>query len=189
MQIVYGNMWDEIGKADLFCVTVNGTVYSNNGTTDRLVMGAGIAGQVEKRIPSAPFIFGQHIAFFGNPVGVHRGATLFDFGIARPALFVRQGKSTEVAPVARHEMGTKGTTEIVGFQVKHFFNDRADLGLVEKSVALLSKIAPTYDRIVLNFPAIGYGGRDPEHVMPLLETLPDNVVVYRYIDDQRIVDV
>lgn len=73
------------------------------------------------------------------------------------------------------------------FQVKKHWNDQADLKLIEKSVQELTAIAdePYAYTFHMNFPGIGNGGLKIDEVMPVVESLPDNVILY--VDTSQII--
>ncbi len=50
MQLVKGDLWDELGKADVLLVTTNSTVKRNG----ELVMGRGAAAEAKARYPEMP---------------------------------------------------------------------------------------------------------------------------------------
>lgn len=69
---------------------------------------------------------------------------------------------------------------IGAFQTKYNWQDPSPLELVEYSVFKLAKITglrPEYT-FHLPFPAISNGGQSVGDVLPLLQCLPDNVIVY-----------
>lgn len=69
---------------------------------------------------------------------------------------------------------------IGAFQTKYNWQDPSPLELVEYSVFRLAKIAsvrPEY-AFHLPFPAISNGGQSVDDVLPMLQVLPDNVIVY-----------
>lgn len=69
---------------------------------------------------------------------------------------------------------------IGAFQTKYNWQDPSPLGLVEYSVFKLAKIAsvrPEYT-FHLPFPAISNGEQSVSDALPLLQYLPDNVIVY-----------
>jgi hypothetical protein len=72
-----------------------------------------------------------------------------------------------------------GDIEIIAFPVKHKWSDQANLKLIEKSAARLKEIA--IDHHDLNFvlprPGCGAGRLLWMEVKPIVETLPDNVMV------------
>lgn len=73
-QLVKGNIWDYLNKADILCVTTNGVVKPNG----ELVMGAGVALQASRRFPSLPKVLGRAVKEHGNHVhtGVQSGKTI-----------------------------------------------------------------------------------------------------------------
>ena len=68
------------------------------------------------------------------------------------------------------------------FQVKYGWWQQASLELIEISTVLLNTFARDNStfRINMNYPGIGNGWLKIEDVAPLLETLPDNVNVWRW---------
>lgn len=68
------------------------------------------------------------------------------------------------------------------FQTKGAFWNKSTLPLIENSVQSLLKHDRIDDAVFnLPFPGIGLGGLRCEDVMPLLEPLPDNVVVWELV--------
>lgn len=67
------------------------------------------------------------------------------------------------------------------FKVKHHWRDNADPLLIETSVMRLTSIVKGYKQYTfrMNYPGIGNGKLDIQQVRPLLESLPDNVWIYR----------
>ena len=66
------------------------------------------------------------------------------------------------------------------FQVKFNFADNADVQLIGRSTAALRAVAERHpqQQYHLNFPGIGNGRLTPEQVLPLIQSLPDNVTVW-----------
>lgn len=62
MTIIQGNLWDELGHADLILFTANNTLDKNG----HLVMGAGAALEAKELFPDAPARFG-HLLNGGTP--------------------------------------------------------------------------------------------------------------------------
>lgn len=79
------------------------------------------------------------------------------------------------------EYGLVLTSCLGAFQVKRHFRDAADLDLIRMSTAKLKELAESNPELTysINFPGIGFGWRDIEEVMPIIETLPNNVTVWR----------
>ena len=86
--------------------------------------------------------------------------------------------------ISRHEnpseYGIVMGSSLGAFQVKHHFRDAADLDLIRMSTAKLKELAESNPSISysLNFPGIGFGWREIDEVLPIIETLPDNVTVW-----------
>jgi len=67
------------------------------------------------------------------------------------------------------------------FQVKHNFADNADIELIKKSTNRLAYIAAQKPNIIfhMNFPGIGYGGLPLNRVLPIVDNLPNNIILYK----------
>jgi hypothetical protein len=155
MQLVKGNLWDEIGKADLILVTANSTL-NNCG---ELVMGAGAALEAKKRWPWMPQRAGAYIRDFAT----HDGTGMF-YGLM----------------TFQAEKGLDGQVGLL--QTKHGWRYPSSQALITRSLRMLWGSANSFHRIALNFPGIGLGGLKREDVLPLLEVLPDNVFVYEPLE-------
>lgn len=145
-----GNMFDMWGYTDLFLFTSNPVASK---TTGKAVMGRGIAREVADRCPLARDVFGK-VLLAPRPANV---GILGYFG-------------------DEHERD-----QLLGwFRVKDHFAQDARLNIIESSVETLSAIAPGFERIDLNFPGIGNGNLAREDVLPVISTLPDNVYIWEY---------
>lgn len=152
MQLIQGNLWNEIGKADLILFTANST-FDKNGA---LVMGAGAAKEAVELFPR----FSQAL---GNSLGGSTANCAF-YGLT--------------FGMATHKDGTR---HLIGaFQTKFHWREPSTLELIADSTKMLNETIERYrwERIALNFPGIGLGGLDRADVLPIIETLPDNVFVY-----------
>ncbi len=152
---VTGDLWQELGRADLILVTTN-AVVSRSG---RLVMGKGAAYEAAALFPTLSTTAGiaiQNVRMAqgeGQPYGVKywplpstiHGERHFFVGI---------------------------------FQVKWDWRQPASLSLIRHSVLDLVRIAHSRKRIALNYPGTGNGHLSPRAVAPLLEPLPDHVFIY-----------
>lgn len=73
---------------------------------------------------------------------------------------------------------------LLAFPVKHNWWEKADLELIKESAEYLKEIAEDRENEGMNFilprPGCGNGKRTWEEVKPLLEDLPDNVLVIDY---------
>lgn len=126
------------------------TTNSEIRSDGKLVMGAGIAKQAAQRFPCLPKIAGQRIQS-----GV-------DYNLL----------------VIRIENTSNGLIGL--FQTKRSWRDPSPFGLIERSVLALEKWITDHkpNRVDMNFPGIGCGGRDLDMIAPILEPLPDCVRVW-----------
>lgn len=152
MKLLSGNLWDS--KDEIIFVTTNSYVKRDGS----LVMGKGAAFEMKEKFPFLPSIFGdQIIRHFGQ---------LGKYGL----LLATATENSQILPY----LG-------VGiFQVKYHFKEKADLELVKYSTNLLSYFMETHPEvsISMNFPAIGYGQRTIEEILPIVSVLPDNISLY-----------
>lgn len=118
-----------------------------------LVMGRGAAKQLALLYPILPFQLGRRIQASCGHLGEYNIGVL-----------------------------TNGSGVSLGaFQVKFNFADEADLELIQRSADELHRIACEDGRVFhVNFPGIGNGRLSIDDVMPIVETLPDNVNVWRF---------
>ena len=115
-----------------------------------LVMGRGLALEVKNKVPHSPQRFGWLIKETTGHLGT--------YGVMR---------SDNV-----DGMGV--------FQVKYHFKDKASLALIGYSCVRLMEILVStgFSNVHLNFPGIGYGGRDRAQVLLIISELPDSVHVW-----------
>lgn len=68
---------------------------------------------------------------------------------------------------------------LISFPVKHHWKDKADLSLISESVLDLKCLASGMPGRIfaMPLPGTGNGRRTPEEIWPLLQDLPDNVLV------------
>ncbi len=116
-----------------------------------LVMGRGAAKQLATMFPRLPYELGDRIEHLGE----------YNIGVLTQ---------------------TNGQRLSLGaFQVKFNFADEADLPLIRRSAAQLTRLAVEDGRVFhVNFPGIGNGRLSIDDVEPALSTLPDNVCVWRF---------
>lgn len=148
MRLAYGEMWSAFNEADLFLITTNSKVV--NG---KLVMGAGIALEAERRY---------------NGLNLALGRRISNLGVYGLLVSERWPES-----------------KLGAFQTKLDPKDPSPLWLIHYSALMLDRFIRENPVLMvhLNFPGIGYGGRTPREVMPLIEFLPDNVVVWEKEED------
>jgi hypothetical protein len=67
------------------------------------------------------------------------------------------------------------------FKVKEHWSTPARIDLIERSTAELKAIAEAKPKFIhhMNYPGVGNGRLDESMVQPILDTLPDNVWIYR----------
>jgi hypothetical protein len=155
MHVIQGDLWSELGKADLVLVTANSYITRD----DRLTMGCGAALEMKERFPGIDKLFGEML----RRAGLH----LDKYGVA----VVSHGGSP-IAPLG---------TDLGLFQVKQHFMDQAQLDLISSSCHDLRVIAGDYRRIAMNFPGIGAGRLSRENVEPFLRKYLgdlDNLYIY-----------
>ena len=72
----------------------------------------------------------------------------------------------------------------VAFQTKVHWKDKSPIDIVKRSISMLERTAIKYkyNWFGLPFPAINNGGLTVDMVLPYLEKLPDNVIVYHLED-------
>jgi hypothetical protein len=143
-------MFRHAKKYDVLLVTTNAYVKLSG----LLVMGRGAAYQMTQEYPGSQAEFGMLVALHNS---------------LRP--------NTPYGLI----MSERWRDPFLGiFQVKRYFKDVADLGLIEYSTRLLNLEARRHpeDRYALNYPGIGNGHRAMAQVQPLLDPLPDNVEVW-----------
>ena len=122
-------------------------------------MGAGAALEAKQRFPELPRALGKLIPEMIDKHGF--------YGIAVPP-------------------GIEYAGTLVGsFQSKYDWRQPSDLDLIRKSVDYLRYLSEKHENklFALNFPGIGKGGLSEEEVLPILETLPHRVWVYRRKED------
>ena len=71
---------------------------------------------------------------------------------------------------------------VVAIQTKVNWRDGSDIELVKRTIDKLGDLANSYPdwKIGCPFPAINYGGLSRESILPLLESLPNNVDIWEY---------
>ena len=128
--------------------------------------------------------------FTGNPVRKNNGAIVMGRGAAKqvrdtyPGLDLLYGNKLADKPDAHLIwlfIGANPDKVLGWFKVKHHWQDPADLELIQQSTKQLKQIAEHVPHYVfhINFPGVGNGKLTEEDVLPILETLPDNVRIYR----------
>jgi hypothetical protein len=130
--------------------------------------------------------------FTGNSTIKKNGATVMGRGAAKevrdniPGVDLAMGNYMRAFPEAHLLfLKTPTTDQIIGwFKVKDHWYHEASLQLIKNSVNALTTEAICYpdNYYHMNYPGIGNGKLDIKYVAPLLELLPDNVLLYRAAD-------
>ena len=124
------------------------------------------------------------LVFTGNNTIKSNGALVMGKGLAKevrdrfPGIDLEIGKRIEGRRI--YGLVLVPDFRIGALQVKYNFADQADLGLINYSIKELAKYARSNKKleIHINFPGIGYGRLNKEDVLPIIETLPDNVSIW-----------
>ncbi len=132
----------------------NITIFTANGVLDKsesLIMGGGNALAARLAFPQAPKLIGQELKDNYTP---DKG--VYTFGVL----------TLDGIPWA--------------FQSKLHWKDNSPLSIIEMSAKMLDMYAKAEKNITfhLPFPGISLGGLKREVVLPLIQNLPDNVLVY-----------
>ena len=138
-----------VTEDQVYLATIN-CVVKNNG---ELVMGAGNALAYAEAYPSSKKILGDMLG------GV-----------------VVNGKPIKHLFLHKRDKGYVG-----GLVTKAHYRDPSTLTIVENAVWELRMAAEVNSHLTyhLPYPAIGLGGLSVEEVQPLINELPDNVIVYK----------
>jgi hypothetical protein len=125
--------------------------------------------------------------FTGNPIIKKNGAIVMGRGAARqvrdryPGIDVVFGKIISEEPHLNVLVIGKGDRQLGWFKVKDHWREPAKLSIISKSAAKLTKLATEHPelRFHMNYPGVGNGHLNVATVAPLLQALPDNVLLYR----------
>lgn len=119
--------------------------------------------------------------FTGNPIRRSDGALVMGRGAARAVRDAYPGIDRRIRTDRPVTYSLVAPDQWIGwFQVKHHWQQPADLALIQQSAELLASQAAQrpHIRFHLNAPGIGNGQLDWAEVEPLLAPLPDNVSIY-----------
>lgn len=156
-----GNVLDCLeDKQAIILVTTNASVTADGN----LVMGKGAAKQLADKFPGTASFFGKLLIEEGKNQIANR---------LRPIPLDRKPYLTRYR--------TLPDDRTIGiFQVKRCWWENADKDLVVGSTKVLTTHAALSASIEfhLNYPGIGFGNLTKKIVAPILEILPDNVVVW-----------
>lgn len=125
-----------------------------------------------------------------NAIVKNNGALVMGAGIAKTVRDSYPGIDRQFGSWIKHNMDSDKVygflfnpdEDIAIFQVKKHYADNADLGLIEHSTNMLKAVALEYpdSTFHLNYPGIGNGKLSIGDVQPIIERLPDNVVVWTF---------
>ena len=155
MKLCKGDMFKS-GAADVIVFTGNSTIRRNGC----LVMGRGAALEAQMRFYGCSREFGRLLYIYNLHNYPRKNVS---YGVLV--------HSTQVNPA------------LALFQVKERWHDDAKLELIKNSTNMLDNLAKSIwkdKRIALNFPGIGYGRLRRKDVLPIIQSLPDNVEVWEY---------
>lgn len=144
---VFGDLWSFTHDQPIIRCITTNGMVKRDGTC---VMGRGCAREAAKRFPELPKLLGDSIRQHGNVL----------------RLFPHLGADDDIQT-------------LITFPVKHHWKEPADPLLIVASAETLARLARKYPKIVflLPRPGCGNGQLKWEDVKPLLEFLPDNVLV------------
>ncbi len=115
------------------------------------------------------------------------GALVMGRGIAKQLVDRVPGIAWRFAEQIEHlgKYGLVISHGLIAFQVKYRYDHDAELELITYSTSLLSIHASfaKNKRFDMNFPGIGNGRLNYDLVLPIIETLPDNVHVWTFGDN------
>ncbi len=151
MNLIYGDIWSEIGKADMICFTANSTLDKH----DALIMGAGSALECKTRWPHLAREFGSLISddIYGKRFGF---------------LDARADASTIIGAFqTKYHWREKGDLELIEHSTHVLINHL-------EAVVMMGYQC----RVAMVFPGTGYGGLNRADVLPIIAKLPSNVWVY-----------
>lgn len=127
--------------------------------------------------------------FTGNTIVKNNGALVMGAGAAKqirdayPGIDGSFGKLIKRLPEAHILwVAFENPQQHLGwFKVKYHWADDADLDLIAESARRLAEIARSnpFRTYHLNYPGVGNGRLREAQVEPLLQVLPDNVIIYR----------
>ena len=137
---------------------------------------------------STPWELPNVYLFTGNGIIKQNGAIVMGRGAAKqvrdsyPGIDRAFGKLIRDNPDDYMLIHKMGSIQFLGwFKVKNHWQQPADLKLIELATAALSLHASDYPihTFHMNFPGVGNGRLNDSAVLPIIETLPDNVWIYR----------
>lgn len=158
MQIIEKDILEDEEILDYICFTANSFIKNNTA----LVMGAGFAKTIKDKFKDIEFKFGKLISETKDFVKVHR--TPYD-----------------ILKRDFPKFGLVFVDNIGAFQTKYSFTNNSTVELIQFSTEKLKEFAENNpDKTIgLVYPGIGLGRLQEGQVLPILEILPDNVLIYK----------
>lgn len=163
MKEEYGNILAM--NCDAFCITTNGYV-KNNGA---LVMGRGIAKQIQRFVPNIPYILGNLVKTQGNKVHLVLSEP------NRPSII-----SFPVKPISKICRSPDDYVSHMKYQLGDLIAGwacKADIEIIIESAEQLVELAnqhPEWKRILIPRAGCGAGELDWKDVKPILEEILDD---------------
>ncbi len=125
--------------------------------------------------------------FTGNPIIKADGSVVMGAGAAKQVRDFYSGIDKEFGKRLKKDRRAniiiiRVNTKMIGWvKVKRHWAESADLRLVQESMIELARMANNFHDFTfrINYPAIGNGRTDIKLVEPLLQVLPDNVIVHK----------
>jgi len=127
------------------------------------------------------------LVFTGNSFIKKNGGLVMGRGAAKQVRDSFPGIDIDLGSRIPH-LGYYGVIEarilpfkLLAFQVKYGYMDQADLELITKSTQKMAHVAETNKNVTfhMNFPGVGNGRLAIQQVGPIIESLPNNVHVWR----------
>lgn len=153
MKEIKGDLWAFLNKENhVICILTNSDVKANG----KAVMGRGCALQATRRFPALAGELGKLLSKKGTLANDPRFRLLRTLDKGRRLLI------------------TLGI-----FPTKQNWWNKARLGIINRAALDMKRIATMFPKttFILPRPGVGNGGLEWEKVKPLLEKLPDNVLV------------
>lgn len=133
-----------------------------------------------------PWSYPDVYLFTGNPVRKNNGAIVMGAGAAKEVRDNYPGIDKQFGAVVdsadRLKFVVIGENQELGwFCVKEHWAYNANLEIIAESVEALDIVARRFPQITfhMNYPGIGNGKISIIHVAPLVQRLPNNVILYR----------
>ena len=154
-----------IKTGDMFELSTGWVLATGNSCVrfnTSIVMGAGAAKELQNRHPETPVIFGDMLARAKIPYGednMYQGRRYPRYGLM-------------LYPEKKCGL----------FQTKYHWRRPSPVSLVEYSINMLTELAVQNPDTIfnVNYPGVGHGGLGRAEVAPLIETMPDNVYVWKF---------